>query len=194
MLTGRGRPALFRWSPGSALSLLEAPQSSGLRPAGPPGPFFPRLRPGSWTGLTDGATPEMLTKLPSAARSLCSALSGPRAGSDPRRRVHAAPRDRSEAHARQHAIRFGPHTSQNRRPGLGLVRGDQGRVDHAGDRRPLGRHPAPRRSSLDLAFLAPDIGRSIVEGRQPPTFTADRLIKSRHRMLWPDQRAWISAI
>jgi len=24
--------------------------------------------------------------------------------------------------------------------------------------------------------------------------TADRLIKSRHRMLWSDQRAWISAI
>jgi site-specific DNA recombinase len=35
---------------------------------------------------------------------------------------------------------------------------------------------------VDLAFLAPDIVRSIVEGRQPPTLTADRLIKSRHRM------------
>jgi chemotaxis protein methyltransferase CheR len=30
--------------------------------------------------------------------------------------------------------------------------------------------------------------------RQPPTLTADRLIKSRHRTLWSDQRAWISAI
>ena len=47
---------------------------------------------------------------------------------------------------------------------------------------------------VDLAFLAPDIVCSIVEGRQPPTLTADRLIKSRHRMLWADQRAWLSAI
>ena len=47
---------------------------------------------------------------------------------------------------------------------------------------------------VDLAFLAPDIVRSIVEGRQPPMLTADRLIKSRHRMLWSEQRAWISAI
>jgi site-specific DNA recombinase len=47
---------------------------------------------------------------------------------------------------------------------------------------------------VDLAFLAPDIVRSIVEGRQPPTLTADRLIKSKHHMLWSDQRAWISAI
>jgi hypothetical protein len=47
---------------------------------------------------------------------------------------------------------------------------------------------------VNLAFLAPDIVRSIVEGRQPPTLTADRLIKSRHRMLWSDQRAWLSAI
>jgi site-specific DNA recombinase len=47
---------------------------------------------------------------------------------------------------------------------------------------------------VDLAFLAPDIVRSIVEGRQTPMLTADRLIKSRHRMLWSDQRAWISGI
>jgi site-specific DNA recombinase len=45
---------------------------------------------------------------------------------------------------------------------------------------------------VDLAFLVPEIVRSIVEGRQPPTLTADRLIKSRHRMLWTDQRAWLS--
>jgi hypothetical protein len=44
----------------------------------------------------------------------------------------------------------------------------------------------------NLAFLAPDMVRSIVEGRQTPTRTADRLIK-RHRMLWSDQRVWISA-
>ena len=47
---------------------------------------------------------------------------------------------------------------------------------------------------VDLAFLAPDIVQAIVDGRQPPTLTADSLIKSRHRMLWPHQRAWISAI
>jgi site-specific DNA recombinase len=47
---------------------------------------------------------------------------------------------------------------------------------------------------VNLAFLAPDVVRSIVEGHQPPTLTADRLIKSRHRMFWSDQRAWISAI
>jgi len=37
---------------------------------------------------------------------------------------------------------------------------------------------------VDLAFLAPEIVRSIVEGRQPPTLTADRLIKSQDRVLW----------
>jgi len=47
---------------------------------------------------------------------------------------------------------------------------------------------------VDLPFLAPDIVRAIVDGRQSPTLTADSLIKSRHRMLWPDQRAWISAL
>jgi hypothetical protein len=47
---------------------------------------------------------------------------------------------------------------------------------------------------VDIAFLAPDIVRSIVKGLQPQTLTADRLIKSRHRTLWSDQRAWISAI
>ena len=47
---------------------------------------------------------------------------------------------------------------------------------------------------VDLAFLAPDIVQAIADGRQPATLTADSLVKSRHRMLWPDQRAWISAI
>ncbi len=47
---------------------------------------------------------------------------------------------------------------------------------------------------VDLAFLAPDIVQGIVDGRQPATLTADSLIKSRHRPLWTDQRAWISAI
>ncbi len=47
---------------------------------------------------------------------------------------------------------------------------------------------------VDLAFLAPDIVQAIVDGRHPATLTADSLIKSRHRPLWTDQRAWISAI
>jgi DNA invertase Pin-like site-specific DNA recombinase len=47
---------------------------------------------------------------------------------------------------------------------------------------------------VDLAFLAPDIVQATVDGRQPATLTADSLIKSRHRYVWADQRAWISAI
>lgn len=47
---------------------------------------------------------------------------------------------------------------------------------------------------VDLAFLAPDIVQAIVDGRQPATLTADRLIRSRHRSLWADQRGWIAAI
>ena len=47
---------------------------------------------------------------------------------------------------------------------------------------------------VNLAFLAPEIVQAIVDGRQPVTLTADSLIKSRHRSLWADQRAWISAI
>jgi DNA invertase Pin-like site-specific DNA recombinase len=46
---------------------------------------------------------------------------------------------------------------------------------------------------VDLAFLAPDIVTAIVEGRQPPTLTADRLIKAKHRPFWEAQRALIAA-
>ncbi len=49
-------------------------------------------------------------------------------------------------------------------------------------------------SLVNLAFLAPDIVRAIVDGRQPATLTADSLIRSRHRPLWADQRVWVSAI
>ena len=45
---------------------------------------------------------------------------------------------------------------------------------------------------VDLAFLAPDIVSTIAEGRQPPTLTADYLVKAKHRILWRDQRALIA--
>jgi hypothetical protein len=44
------------------------------------------------------------------------------------------------------------------------------------------------------AFLAPDIIQAIVDGRQPAKLTAASLIKSPHRIVWADQRAWISVI
>jgi hypothetical protein len=47
---------------------------------------------------------------------------------------------------------------------------------------------------IDLAFLAPDIVLAIVEGRQPVALTTDSLIKSPHRVLWSEQRAWLAAI
>jgi site-specific DNA recombinase len=42
--------------------------------------------PSAAQGLIDGATPEMLTKLPSAARLLCAALGGPDRGPNADRR------------------------------------------------------------------------------------------------------------
>jgi hypothetical protein len=47
---------------------------------------------------------------------------------------------------------------------------------------------------VDLAFLAPDIVQAIIDGRQPATLTADSLIKSQHRIVWADQRAWLTTI
>jgi hypothetical protein len=45
-----------------------------------------------------------------------------------------------------------------------------------------------------LAFRAPDIVRSIVKAASLQTLSADGRIKTTHRMLWSDQRAWISAL
>lgn len=44
------------------------------------------------------------------------------------------------------------------------------------------------RRSLRLAFLAPDIQRAILEGRQPQGLTLARLIESDIPLLWSDQR------
>ena len=42
---------------------------------------------------------------------------------------------------------------------------------------------------LRLTFLAPDITRAILEGRQPGTFTAQKLVTySGLPLAWPEQR------
>jgi hypothetical protein len=184
----------------------------------------------------DGATPELLTKLPPAARSLCSALSGPDRGPTLRAIVASARiepgRLSSTLCPEALAERLDVPLAHIRRDALSLVgeftlrrRGVEARLVLANTPAALDRTllkavalgwawfeeikagatmqaianregVSQRRVAhlVDLAFLAPDIVRSIVEGRQPPTLTADRLIKSRHRMLWSDQRAWLSAI
>jgi len=187
-------------------------------------------------GLIDGATLEMLRKLPSAAKSLGAALSGPDRGPTLKAIVdsgHIEPGLLSvtlcpEAMAerlgvplaqinRDPLLLVGEFTLRRRGVEAKLVLGDTS----SGVDRTLLKAVAlgwvwfeeikagatmqaianregitQRRVAhlVDLAFLAPDIVQAIVDGRQPPTLTADSLIKSRHRMLWPHQRAWISAI
>jgi DNA invertase Pin-like site-specific DNA recombinase len=48
--------------------------------------------------------------------------------------------------------------------------------------------------ALPLAFLAPDIVTLIIEGRQPPTLTVERLARRRHPlpMDWAEQRAMLT--
>jgi hypothetical protein len=42
---------------------------------------------------------------------------------------------------------------------------------------------------LRIAYLAPDIIEAIVEGRQPPDLTANKLVRLKKLPLsWPDQR------
>jgi hypothetical protein len=186
--------------------------------------------------LIDGATPEMLRRLPSAAKSLCSALSGPGRGPTLRAIVASCRIEPGllsitlcpDALAERLAV----SVAQICRDALSLVgeftlrrRGVEAKLVLASTPSALDRTllktvalgwawfeeikagatmqaianragVTQRRVAnlVNLAFLAPDIVRSIVEGRQPPTLTADRLIKSRHRMLWSEQRAWLSAI
>jgi site-specific DNA recombinase len=186
--------------------------------------------------LIEGATPEMLTKFPSAAKSLCAALSGAGQGPILRAIVDSARIEPGHLSVtlcpEALAERLGVPLAQICLSALSLVgaftlrrRGVEAKLVLANtpaalDRTLLktvalgwswfeeikagatmqaiaGRERITQRRVahlVDLGFLAPDIVRSIVEGRQPPTLTADRLIKSRHRMLWSDQRAWISAI
>jgi site-specific DNA recombinase len=186
--------------------------------------------------LIEGATPEMLTKLSSAARSLCSALSGPDQGPTLRAIVDSARIEPGRLSVtlcpEALAERLGVPPAQMSRSALSRVgaftlrrRGIEARLVLANTPAALDRTlvrtvargwawfeeikagatmqsiadregVTQRRVAhlVDLAFLAPDLVRSIVEGLQPPTLTADRLIKSRHRMLWSDQRAWLSVI
>jgi site-specific DNA recombinase len=192
--------------------------------------------PSAAQGLTDGATPEMLTKLPPAARSLCSALSGPDRGPTLRAIVASARIEPGRLSITlcpvAMAERLDVPLAHISRDALSLIgefrlrrRGVEAKLVLANTPTALDRtllktvargwawfeevkagatmqaiadreRITQRRVAhlVDLAFLAPDIVRSIVEGRQPPMLTADRLIKSKHRMLWSDQRAWISAI
>jgi site-specific DNA recombinase len=192
--------------------------------------------PSAAQGLIDGATPEMLRKLPSAAKSLCSALSGPDRGPTLRAIVDHASIEPGLLSVTLCPIamaeRLGVPPTQISRSALSLGgefalrrRGIEAKLVLANTPSALDRTlvktaalgwvwfeeikagatmqaianregVTQRRVAhlVDLAFLAPDIVRSIAEGRQPPTLTADRLIKSRHRRLWSDQRAWISGI
>jgi DNA invertase Pin-like site-specific DNA recombinase len=192
--------------------------------------------PSAAQDLIDGATPEMMTKLPSAARSLSTALSGPDRGPTLRAIVDSARIEPGLLSVtlcpEALAERLGVPLAQISRDARSLVgafalrrRGVEAKLVLANTPASLDRTlvksvalawawfeeikagatmqaiadregVTQRRVAhlVDLAFLAPEIVRSIVEGRQPPTLTADRLIKSRHRMLWSDQQAWISAI
>jgi site-specific DNA recombinase len=192
--------------------------------------------PSAAHSLINGAIPEMLTKLPSAAKSLCTALSGTDRGPTLRAIVDSARIEPGRLSVtlcpEAHAERLGVPPAQINRDARLLIgeftlrrRGVEARLVLANT--PAALDPTilkavalgwvwfeeikagatmqaiatregitQRRVAdlVDLAFLAPDIVRSIVEGRQPATLTTDRLSKSRHRMLWSDQRAWISAI
>ena len=45
------------------------------------------------------------------------------------------------------------------------------------------------RALCNLAFLSPDIQRAVLEGRQPPGFNLQQLIKAEIPLAWADQRA-----
>ena len=192
--------------------------------------------PSAAQALINGAIPEMLRKLPSAAKSLCSALSGPDRGPILKAIVASGRIEPGLLSVtlcpEAMAERLGVPLAQISRNALSLVgefklrgRGIEAKLVFANTPSALDRtlvktlargwvwfeeikagatmqaiahreDITQRRVAnlVDLAFLAPDIVRSIVEGRQPPTLTTDRLIRSKHRMLWSDQRAWLTGI
>ena len=46
-----------------------------------------------------------------------------------------------------------------------------------------------RRQLVRLSYLAPDITEAILDGRQPPDLTAEKLLEHSRLLLgWPDQR------
>ena len=49
------------------------------------------------------------------------------------------------------------------------------------------------RRLLRLAFLAPDLQRAILEGRQPSDLTLARLLDSDIPLLWSEQRRFFAA-
>jgi site-specific DNA recombinase len=56
---------------------------------------------------------------------------------------------------------------------------------------PATRH---RRQLARLAFLAPDLQRMILDGRQPAALTLRLLLKSELPLAWEDQRAWFARL
>ena len=59
----------------------------------------------------------------------------------------------------------------------------------AGSRQCRSPASAYERALCHLAFLAPDIQRAVVEGRQPPGFNLQQLIQGQIPLAWADQRA-----
>jgi hypothetical protein len=48
-----------------------------------------------------------------------------------------------------------------------------------------------RRRLVRLAFLAPDLQRAILKGRQPPGLTLSRLLENPVPMNWADQKKYL---
>ncbi len=192
--------------------------------------------PAAAQGLLNGVTAENLRKLPSAAKSLATALSGP----DQAPTLDAlVDRGRIEPGLLSITLcptalaqRLGVAPAQINRKALSLVgdftlrrRGVEARLmlgdtPSAVDRTllkavaqgwvcfeeikagasmqaiALREGITQRRVAhlVDLAFLAPDIVQAIANGRQPANLNTNGLIRSRHRPLWADQKAWVSAL
>jgi site-specific DNA recombinase len=51
-----------------------------------------------------------------------------------------------------------------------------------------------RRQVSKLTFLAPDLQRAILEGRQPPGFKLRSILKADLPLSWEDQRAWLPSL